>query len=348
MDGDRGVIDATPEEEKERLDADDLATGDLLAATHLHRYELAAAALGEARVLDLCCGTGYGSRVLAEAGATVHGVDVAAEAIAAAEEAAGPRLSFERADALEYLRRTGADAFDAVVCFEGIEHVPDADAVAGELARLAEGGVRVMFSLPNSRGFGERNRFHVTDFGWEESQALIARFEDPVVLGQHLLEGSLLVPVGERPPEAATRLIGDTDRDDPAWAGHWIAMVGFDASAARQAAARLAFAAAPHQSAYVRDLELANAELRRMNARLARSWLGLHDAAAASVVRGLEEQREAARKWKEIADNNDFARQGLERRLESPAHRGVDALRDLVRQIPGLGLVMRIARRRSG
>ncbi len=346
-----GLI-GTQSDEKERLEAEDIAAGDLLAATHLHRYELAAALIGTARVLDLCCGTGYGSRVLADAGAAVHGVDVAAEAVRSAERQPAPdgpgSMTFEAADALDYVRTLGADRFDAIVCFEGVEHVPDPDALADELARLAAGGVRVVLSLPNSRAFEERNRFHATDFGWEESQALISRFDGAVVLQQYLLEGSLILPVGERPPEVPARLVGEPERDDPAWAGHWLMLAGFEEDAARAAAARFAFAAQPNQNAYMRDLERTNEGLWRENSRMARRWLGLHDAAAASVERRLEEQTESARKCKEIADNNDWARQGLQRRLDSPGHRLVDAIRDLVFSVPGVRRAMGLARRIRG
>ena len=340
--------------EKERLDSQDLAATDLLAATHLHRYEVAAALLaGAGRILDLCCGTGYGARILAADGARVHGVDVAPDAVAAARAALQPgeseRVTFEEADALAFLRKAAQGDFDAVVCFEGMEHVPDPDAVARELERLALGGAKLLLSFPNSRGFDERNRFHVTDFGWEETRRLIGRFDSPIVLEQYLAEGSLVVPAGERPQEATTRLVGEADRDDPAWAGHWLVAVGVEPEQARTAAARLSAAAAPHQNAYMHDLERANASLLRANARLARGHLGVHDAAAASMVRRLEEMEQRAKaaeaeaeKWQEIADNNDWAFQdaelrlaALQARLALPRYAMVDALHDRLTALPG-------------
>jgi 2-polyprenyl-3-methyl-5-hydroxy-6-metoxy-1,4-benzoquinol methylase len=349
-------------DEKERLDPEDLRDeAGLLASTHLHRYELAAALTGASRVLDLCCGVGYGSRVLAAAGATVHGIDVSADAVRTAEREGGERVTFEQADALEALRRTGAGAYDAIVCFEGIEHVPDPEAVAVELARLAEGGAKLLLSFPNSRGFEERNRFHVTDFGWEETQAMIARFDAPVVLEQFAAEGSLIVPAGGRPEAVAARLVGEGDRDETAWAGHWIVAVGFGVAAVEAASARVALALASPQHAYMRDLERANLELRRANARLARKHLGVHDAAAASIVAGLSERMETekrravhfeaeAEKWEQIADSNDWARKQLEQRLAEPRYAAMDRTRDMILRIPGVSLAARgasrLARRR--
>ena len=350
MGGEAGMTVGRVEDEKERLSHEDVLAGDLLAVTHLHRYELAARlGAGAGRVLDLCCGVGYGSRVLAANAASVHGVDVSEAAIAAAREAVGPdtagRIEFTCADAHAFLRAQPRGAFDVIVCFEGIEHVPDPGAVADELLRLVEGGARVVLSLPNSKAFDEHNEFHVTDFGWEEARALIDRFEGAFVLEQHLTEGSVIAPSGEPPEQGAARLFGREGRDGTAWASHWIALVGFDDAAAAVADARLSFATAhPHYS-YMRDLELANAELMRMNARLGRGWLGVHDASSASVLRHLEDQTAEAKKWKAIADNNDFARQGLQRRLDSPGHRMVERVRGAASRVPGVQAAAKLRRR---
>jgi methyltransferase family protein len=331
----------------ERLAASDIAREDLLAVSHLHRYQLAAELCEGLRVLDLCCGTGYGSLVLAAEAAAVHGVDVAAEAVDAASAAvAGPdadRITFEQGDALEYLRTVGADQFDAVVCFEGIEHVPDPVALVAELARLAEAGVRLLVSLPNSKGFSEDNEFHVTDFGYEEMQALIAPLPDPVLLEQRLAEASLITEAGTDAGEVAGRL--DPRRDGSEWANHWLVGVGISRDVLGEATARLTFVASPQASGYLRMLEEANAELLRQNARLSQTWLGLHDAAAAAVLRRLDDQTAEATKWKTIADNNDFARQGLQRRLDSPGHRMVERVRGTFTRLPGVSQALRATRK---
>ena len=346
MGGERAVIEDL-ESVHERLSAAELAGGGLLAASHVHRYELAAGLCQGARVLDVCCGTGYGSRLLAATAATVHGVDVAEEAVAAARDGVEPgereRVTFEAADAVAFLRAQPQGLYEAVVCFEGIEHVPDPEALIAELGRLAEGGARLVVSLPNSKGFEERNEFHVTDFGYEEMRALIARLPEPQVLEQRLAEASVIVPTGAGAEPATGRL--EPVPDEAGWANHWIVTVNVPVAELRGASARITFAAAPQASAYMRSLEVANAELVRANARLARNWLGLHDASAASVLRRLSDKTADAEKWERIAGNNDWARAQLEQQLQARHHRAAEATHAFVSRLPGVPAARRVLRR---
>jgi SAM-dependent methyltransferase len=344
---------------KERLGPADLRAGGLLAATHVHRYELAARLCAGRRVLDLCCGTGYGARILAREAAAVHGVDLSEEALATARsdlrgDGSGP-LTFERDDALDYLRARAKGEFEAIVCFEGLEHLPDPDAVVAELVRLVEDGALLLFSLPNSRGFEEENEFHVTDYGYEEMLAVADRFRDPVVLSQYLGEASLILPPDAGPgSEARGRLVDSGAEDAPSavWANHWLIVVGPELAHVEQARAGLALAAAPNHNEYMRQLERTNAELRRTNARMARAWLGVHDAAAAAPearreklearIAELEQELERER---EIAKTNHELMLESKAALEAPRYRVVDAIRTLAFRVPGLATVLRLRSR---
>ena len=301
----------------ERLDFADVEAGGLLAASHVHRYEFAATLSRGRRVLDLCCGTGYGSAVLAREATAVHGVDISDEAVAAARsQYAEGSLTFEAADALAFLRAQPQGRFDVVVCFEGIEHVPEPEAVADELARLADGGARIVLSLPNSKGFEEDNEFHVTDFGYETMRELVARLGDCELLEQRIAEASLIGLSGAAAGPLRGRQIEAAD--DPSSANHWIAVRGVDRAEIEDSTALLTFAAEAHHSRYMRTLEEANAELRRINAQLGREFLGVHDAAAAATIRRLEEVRDAA-----VAEAERVrveARQRLEIEIEVAKH----------------------------
>jgi 2-polyprenyl-3-methyl-5-hydroxy-6-metoxy-1,4-benzoquinol methylase len=275
---------------QERLTLQAVAEPTLLAAEHIHRYEFAAGLCAGLRVLDLCCGSGYGSEVLATTAATVHGVDYDAATIDLAATTVGlaGSITFELADATAFLREEVGDRFDAIVCFEGLEHLPDVEAALRELRRHAARGVAVIASVPNSRGLGEENEFHLTDFGYAEARAALGGFPGGVVVHQYLAEGSLLVLDGAGDLEA--RLHG-LERAEPPYANHFLLVAGV--SPERLAAthrARMSLAVAPNYNRYMQSLERANTELRRRNNQLARNLLGKADSAAASYIKRTEER----------------------------------------------------------
>ena len=99
------------------------ADGELIEVEHLARYRWAAQLVAGRTVLDAGCGVGYGSAMLAGAGAgEVVGLDLSARAIEAARDGGTrQRLLRRRRRARAALRRR--DASTLVVCFEVIEHV---------------------------------------------------------------------------------------------------------------------------------------------------------------------------------------------------------------------------------
>ncbi len=268
----------------ERLTIDQVGDGSLLAATHVQRYELAAELCAGRRVVDLCCGTGYGTMRMHRTAKSVVGVDISQQAIdqaiGLAADAAGVR--FVQGDALAYVEGMTAADVDVVVCFEGIEHVPDPEAVVDALARLAGDGVRILLSIPNSGAFEEDNDFHVTDFDLVSAEQLVERFPgSPSRIDQLHADSAVLLPADETAlPDQATSVF-DTDRvTEPGVAAHWIYAVGFDVDQLQDVQVRVAVVSRPHHYGYMLALERANRTLSEQNNRLARSWLGLHDASA--------------------------------------------------------------------
>jgi SAM-dependent methyltransferase len=113
---------------------------------HLAVYEWIAALVAGRRVVDMACGEGYGSDVLAAAGAaSVVGVDANPEAHEHARlRYLRPNLRFER-DLVESF----AEPCDVVVFLQTIEHVEDAGAILEHFNSMLEPGGVAYVSTPN-------------------------------------------------------------------------------------------------------------------------------------------------------------------------------------------------------
>jgi len=280
---------------EERLSLDAVSEHTLMAIEHRHRYAFAAPACAGKRVVDLCCGVGYGSGMIAEVAASVVGVDRDAAAIDTAQASVGRRTGarFVAADALEYVRALDPEDVDVVVCFEGLEHLPDVEKVAAQLVRLVAGGAGMIVSVPNSATFAEENEFHLTDFDLESARALFAALPEAVVAYQNHAEGSLIRGRAADDVRVEVKLDGEQDLD---WANHFLILAGVDVEALLSTAdAALDLAVAPVNHRYLRHLEHANRSLYAVNSRLTRERLGLGAAGAASAVLRREDELAAAR-----------------------------------------------------
>ena len=267
----------------ERLSLEEAGGQTLLAVTHVHRYEVVAELCAGMRVLDLCCGSGYGTRILAGSAAAVTGVDNHEASIERARaDLDREGVAFERGDANEWLARPLTDDFDAIVLLEGLEHLDDPAAALEQLRRHAEAGLTLVVSLPNSRPFGEDNPHHVSEFDAESARAAFERLPDARLLYQFHAEGSLIRA------EAGDELDGRvtlSERADLEHCNHFLAVVNADAALSSLAAsARMQLAVAPSFNRYMLDLERENKALWRANQRLARDTGAIADSAAATAL----------------------------------------------------------------
>lgn len=167
--------------------------GQLVHAEHLARYRLAAQLAAGKTVLDVACGEGYGSALLAAAGAaSVVGVDVDADTVAhvAAHHPVDARLGDVAALPFD------DGAFDLVVSFETIEHVQEPERALDELARVCAPEGLVVISTPVAGQYQVENEFHVREFGHEEFAGLLRdRFPAVRLLFQHnWLTSAILEP----------------------------------------------------------------------------------------------------------------------------------------------------------
>ena len=152
---------------------------DDLWAEHVARYALAARFAEGRRVLDLGCGTGYGTATLARAASSALGVDLAFEAVAyAAHHFPAAHFLQGSATAIPF----PPAAFDLLTAFEVIEHLRDWRTLLAEAGRVLEPRGILMVSTPNKRYYAETraksgpNPFHEHEFEFTEFRSALGEF----------------------------------------------------------------------------------------------------------------------------------------------------------------------------
>ena len=173
---------------------------DDLWSEHVARYAYARRYAEGRRALDAGCGTGYGSAELAQSAIVVTGLDVAPEAI----EFAGanypiPNLRFVASScaAMPFPE----NAFDLVVAFEVIEHLPDYRAFLHECARVLTHHGLFIVSSPNKRYYAESraktgpNPYHEHEFEASEFvEELSSVFQNVRLVLQNRIESFAFHP----------------------------------------------------------------------------------------------------------------------------------------------------------
>jgi ubiquinone/menaquinone biosynthesis C-methylase UbiE len=149
--------------------------GDFIWAEHYTRYIFASQFVKGRKVLDIACGSGYGSAYLARTAKKVFGVDISKETIGYAQKKYG-------SDNIEYLTGSAESiplpdqSIDIVVSFETVEHISDYEKFLREIKRvLTPDGVLIM-STPNDTVFPEGNTFHTKEFSATEYDELIGTY----------------------------------------------------------------------------------------------------------------------------------------------------------------------------
>lgn len=107
--------------------------------------------LADKAVLDVGCGGGILAEGLAQLGAKVTGIDMAAANLkVAAEHASESGLAIQYQQiAVEDFAEENPASFDVVTCLEMLEHVPDPASVVQACSKLVKPGGHVFFSTIN-------------------------------------------------------------------------------------------------------------------------------------------------------------------------------------------------------
>ena len=172
----------------ERILPDETEPG--VVALHLKRYVFARPWCERRDVLDVACGTGYGTASLAEVAREAVGGDIDADAVAYARgryARANVRFDVVDAQALPY----EPASFDTFVSFETIEHLDDPAVLAREAARVLRDGGAFLVSTPQvaETTHSPANPFHRVEFSRRDFEALLgASFGEVRLFGQRRRE----------------------------------------------------------------------------------------------------------------------------------------------------------------
>jgi 2-polyprenyl-3-methyl-5-hydroxy-6-metoxy-1,4-benzoquinol methylase len=149
---------------------------------HIARYYFALPYI-QGRVLDIACGTGYGSHLVAKDRkrevTEIVGVDIDEQTIHYAnKEYHHQKVTFMQGDALDPLLPERLGMFDTILSFETVEHVEDDLTFMDHLYQMLKPGGTLVLSSPFGRGRGmpTSEPFHVHQLTPKEFEGLFERF----------------------------------------------------------------------------------------------------------------------------------------------------------------------------
>ena len=167
-------------------------------------YRWAAPLVADRAVLDLGCGVGHGSELLAEAGAeSVVGVDADEASIEIAQRARGTIAKFVRA---EPRGLPLADAsFDVVLCLSLLERDPEPAELLERIVRLVKPGGVLAVSLPTEpvRDVIDGTVLHPARSADEWVALLAPRFQHVKRFRRRLSLAATVLEASEEAPEAS-------------------------------------------------------------------------------------------------------------------------------------------------
>ncbi len=118
-------------------------------------------------VLELGCGEGSGTAILASRAGEITAIDYSDKAIRAASNMLASkdvRFQVKQVPPIDI----ESDCFDIVVMFQMIEHFSDTDPMIKEIARVLKKGGRLLLSTVNKEESLSDNPFHLREYNREE------------------------------------------------------------------------------------------------------------------------------------------------------------------------------------
>ena len=172
--------------------------GGSIELEHLHRYLLARRLATGKTVLDIACGEGYGSAMLAKVATRVYGVDISLDAVEHAQIRYGTDNLYFRVGSAAAIPLEDSSV-DIVVSFETIEHHAEHESMLREIKRVLKPGGLMVLSSPDklecTDKTGYTNPHHVKELYHEEFTNLVqSYFTNVRLFGQRVLYASAILP----------------------------------------------------------------------------------------------------------------------------------------------------------
>lgn len=202
----------------ERLVPDELSWyGKQLYHDHAARYNFAKRFIKNKNVLDIACGSGYGSLLMVGGNPrSIVGADNSKEAVVyAAERYPDKKIKYIVADATKIPLKSSS--IDVVVSFETLEHVKDYRKFIREIQRVLVPNGILILSTPNKQlGTEATNPFHFKEFYLDEFSDLLKKdFTESKLYGQKPIHLGYL------------KLIGKITKHIPPGKLNWLIDTGF-------------------------------------------------------------------------------------------------------------------------
>jgi ubiquinone/menaquinone biosynthesis C-methylase UbiE len=163
---------------------------------HLHRYGIVLDVCSGKVVLDIACGEGYGTNLIASKAEKAIGVDIDSATVEAA------RKKYKK-DNLDYYQGSASQIpcednfFDVIVSFETIEHHTMHEENMSEIKRVLKPDGFFLISTPDKLVYTDKkkikNKYHVKELYKEEFRSLLRNyFKNVELFKQQCFFGSII------------------------------------------------------------------------------------------------------------------------------------------------------------
>lgn len=144
---------------------------------HLVRYFFASQIAKKKTVLDLGCGTGYGSYILKNIGDAqkVIGIDISKDAIDYAKKYYGKSADFH-IDNILSLKSISNNSIDIVTTFEVLEHTNKHDQMFKEIKRVLKDSGIIIISTPNILTYPPGNTYHLKELSPVKFENILKKY----------------------------------------------------------------------------------------------------------------------------------------------------------------------------